>query len=57
MSKSNEYGFIPQSPTQAGSNTGIFESNDILDLLANNKWTLQEVSTLNLIQHQTALLL
>ena len=55
MSKSNEYGYIPTSPTQAaGSNTGIFESNDIIDLLADNKWTLQEPPALNLIQHQTA---
>lgn len=55
MSKSNEYGYIPDSPTQsAGSNTGIFESNDIIDLLADNKWTLQEPPALNLIQHQTA---
>ena len=55
MSKSNEYGYIPDSPTQsAGSNTGIFESNDIIELLADNKWTLQEPPALNLIQHQTA---
>jgi len=30
MSKSNEYGYVPSSPTQArGSNTGIFEVNDV----------------------------
>ena len=55
MSKSNEYGYLPSSPTQAGgSNTGVFESNDIIELLADNKWSLQEAPALNLIQHQTA---
>lgn len=43
MSKSNEYGYIPESPTQAqGSNTGIFEVNDVTDLLLAGQWTLQD---------------
>ena len=30
VDKSNEYGFVPSSPTQArGANTGIFGVNDI----------------------------
>jgi|DEB0MinimDraft_10_1074344.scaffolds.fasta_scaffold10574_4 hypothetical protein len=42
MSKSNEYGYIPQSPTQAdGSNTGIFEVNDVVDLLNAGQWSLE----------------
>lgn len=43
MSKSNEYGYIPESPTQAiGNNTGVFEVNDIVDLLNAGQWTLQD---------------
>lgn len=50
--KSNEYGYIGASPTQAsGSNTGVFEVNDIVDLLALDKWTLQ--GSLQLIETQT----
>lgn len=50
-SKSNEYGFIPSSPTQAaGSNTGIFEVNDIIDLLAAGQWSLQDAGKLELIE-------
>ena len=43
MSKSNEYGYVPLAPTQTpGSNSGVFEVNDIVDLLAVNKWSLQD---------------
>ena len=43
VNKSNEYGFVPSSPTQArGSNTGIFEVNDVVDLLTAGQWTLQD---------------
>ena len=53
--KSNEYGYIGASPTQAsGSNTGVFEVNDIVDLLALNKWTGQDLGNLELITTQTA---
>ena len=32
MSKSNEYGYIQDGPTQAsGSNSGVFEVNDVVD--------------------------
>ena len=54
MSKSNEYGYIPDSPTQArGSNSGVFEVNDIVDLLADEKWTLDEQPALTLIEYQS----
>lgn len=54
MSKSNEYGYIPESPVQArGSNTGVFEVNDISDLLINQKWSGQ-FGNLELIQTQNA---
>tara|TARA_S200002703_G_C3786434_1_gene242505 strand:- start:1230 stop:1874 length:645 start_codon:yes stop_codon:yes gene_type:complete len=37
--KSNEYGFVPSSPTQAdGANTGIFEVNDVVDLITSGQW-------------------
>ncbi len=40
VDKSNEYGYIPSSPTQArGSNTGIFGVNDIVDLLNAEQWS------------------
>ena len=40
VDKSNEYGYVPSSPTQAyGSNTGVFESNDIVDLINLNQWS------------------
>ncbi len=43
MSKSNEYGYVPTSPTQSNNNnTGVFEVNDIVDLLALDEWTLQD---------------
>ena len=45
MSKSNEYGYIQDGPTQAsGSNSGVFEVNDVVDLLNQSKWTLQQFS-------------
>lgn len=49
VDKSNEYGYVGSSPTQAvGSNTGVFEVNDIIGLLADNQWSLQ--SSLILIE-------
>lgn len=49
MSKSNEYGYIPESPTQAeGSNTGVFEVNDIIDLLALGQWSLQKTGLVHI---------
>ena len=52
--KSNEYGYIPSSPTQAeGSNTGIFEVNDVTDLLLAGQWTLEDLGKLELIETQT----
>ena len=40
VDKSNEYGYVPSSPTQAfGSNTGVFESNDIVDLINASQWS------------------
>ena len=48
--KSNEYGYVGASPTQAsGSNTGVFEVNDVTDLLNNNKWTLQTLDVSYLV--------
>lgn len=53
MSKSNEYGYIPESPTQArGANTGIFEVNDITDLLLAEQWS-GDFGKLELIETQT----
>ena len=52
VDKSNEYGYVPSSPTQArGSNTGIFEVNDVLDLLAAKQWS-GDFGALELIQTQ-----
>ena len=40
VDKSNDYGYIPSSPTQAyGSNKGIFESNDVVDLINDSQWS------------------
>jgi len=53
VDKSNTYGFVPSSPTQArGSNTGIFEVNDITDLLLDEKWS-GEFDALELIETRT----
>jgi len=53
VDKSNEYGYIPSSPTQAiGANTGVFEVNDIVDLLAAQQWS-GDFGSLELIQTQT----
>ena len=42
MSKSNEYGYIQDGPTQSSSsNSGVFEVNDVVDLINQSKWTLQ----------------
>ena len=39
---SNEYGYIGDTPTQStSSNNGVFGSEDIYDLLAEDKWALQ----------------
>ena len=39
VDKSNEYGYVSGGPTQAdGSNTGVFEVNDIVSLMAESKW-------------------
>jgi hypothetical protein len=49
MSKSNEYGYVPQSPTQSsGNNTGVFEVNDILNLLNAGQWTLQKTGLVHI---------
>jgi hypothetical protein len=38
--KSNEYGYVPQSPAQLDAeNTGIFEANDVVSLITDNKWS------------------
>ena len=45
MSKSHEYGYIMDGPTQAGgSNSGVFEvgNNDVVDLLNKNKFFFLE---------------
>ena len=45
MSKSNEYGYIQDGPTQAsGSNSGVFEVNDVTDLLNQSKWSTNTFS-------------
>ena len=52
VDKSNEYGYVPSSPTQAyGSNTGVFQSNDVVDLINENQWS--RPGQLELIQTQT----
>ena len=46
MSKSNEYGYIQDGPTQSStSNSGVFEVNDVIDLLNQGKYALQTVTT------------
>ena len=50
--KSNEYGYVPSSPTQAiRNNTGVFEVNDINNLIEDNKWT--SFGQLELIETKT----
>jgi len=55
VDKSNEYGYVGASPTQAdGSNTGVFEVNDITDLINAGQWYSGFVSDdLNLIYTYT----
>lgn len=55
VDKSNEYGYVGASPVQAdGSNTGIFEANDVLDLINSGQWYSGFVSDeLNLIYKYT----
>jgi len=44
--KSNEYGYIGDTPTQSSSsNTGIFSNEDVYNLLGENKWALQTFTT------------
>ena len=41
---SNEYGYIGDTPTQSSSsNNGVFGSDDVYDLISENKWALQTV--------------
>lgn len=48
--KSNEYGYIGASPTQSSSaNTGIFEVNDVTDLLNSNQYRLQTIDVSYLV--------
>ena len=43
--KSNIYGYVAGGPNQAsGSNSGVFEMNDVVNLLNDNEWTLQTVN-------------
>ena len=52
VNKSNEYGYVPSSPTQArDTNTGIFEVNDIVNLIADDDWST--VGELQFIETQT----
>jgi len=38
--KTNKYGYVGAEPTQSfGNNTGVFDPNDINNLIADNKWT------------------
>ena len=38
----NEFGYVGASPTQSSSsNNGVFGSDDVYDLLSENKWALQ----------------
>lgn len=59
VDKSNEYGYIPSSPTQArGANTGVFEVNDVIDLLAASQWSgifgnLELIQTITPAVHDT----
>ena len=54
VDKSNEYGYVPSSPTQArGSNTGVFEVNDVNDLLLAEQWS-GDFGKLELIETQNA---
>lgn len=49
MSKSNEYGYIPEAPTQAdGANTGVFEVNDVTDLLLAGQWSLEKTGLVHI---------
>ena len=42
---SNEYGYIGDTPTQSStSNTGVFGSDDIYDLINSDQWALQPVA-------------
>lgn len=51
MSKSNDYGYIPEAPTQSrAGNTGIFEVNDVVELLQAGQYRLQD--SLELIETQ-----
>ena len=48
--KSNTYGYVSGGPTQAaGDNDGVFEVNDIIGLLADGQWSLQEIDVTYLV--------
>ena len=52
MADDLKYGYKGAEPTQSfGNNTGVFDPNDINNLIANNKWTT--FGQLELIQTQT----
>ena len=47
--KSNEYGYIGDTPTQSSSsNTGIFSNEDVYNLIGEDKWARQDFSLLNI---------
>ena len=55
VDKSNEYGYVGASPTQTEvANTGVFEVNDVVDLINTNQWYSGLVADeLNLIYEYT----
>jgi len=54
MADDLKYGYKGAEPTQAiGSNTGVFEVNDVVDLLNANQWS-KDLGQLELILTQTA---
>jgi len=53
MADDLKYGYKGAEPTQSfGNNTGVFDPNDINNLIADNKWT--QFGQLELIETQTA---
>lgn len=50
-SKSNEYGYVPESLTQSrNNNTGVFEIDDINSLITEQKWTGKSYGQIELIE-------
>ena len=48
--KSNEYGYIGDTPTQSSSsNTGIFSNEDVYNLISENKWAIQSFAVSYLV--------